>query len=148
MSAIRTALCLLTVALFAGCATQPRPQLAEEQYTALSRAWVATHKCGAAGQMDPATAALGLRYVRATLHAHTFDEARIHSEVAALGSVAPTPADCNAASMQILARKQEIDIHNSWVDSNHQAQQDAINSTRSKQTYCNKVGTQTFCNTF
>lgn len=140
----------LVLVLLTGCATTPKPELSNEDYQKYSRIWAATHFCNNKGWVSPDVAATGVRFIRANLASYTTDAARFDREVAwyASNNTTPTQADCNQLAMAIQDRKQQIDINNYNVEANQRATQELINSNRIKNTYCNKIGSQTFCNTY
>lgn len=133
-----------------GCAYAPtaKQELTEAGYETIAKRWTLFTKCSEVGHMDPATAALGLRYLRADLYEYAFSEDTLIKATAAQQHFEPVKADCNIAAIGVLGRKQQIDINNAAVDQRRAETQRILESTRSKQTQCTRIGTQVFCNTF
>jgi hypothetical protein len=55
---------------------------------------------------------------------------------------------CTRLGVSINERKQRIAINNQTSNEIIRNNQEMINSTRSKQTTCNRIGSQTFCTTY
>jgi hypothetical protein len=134
-----------------GCAAQ-RPQLPDDQYFGFARTWHTIGWCAYKGWMDPATAASGKSYVSATINKYSFDRERLAQEdkssVIAQSLNELTEGDCRNIAVSIQTRKQQIDNQNATTAMQQQAAQEMINSTKSTQTYCNKIGTQVLCNSY
>lgn len=136
--------------LLAGCASPP-VELSEYGYENGAKAYAGIQKCGTSGYIDPATASLGIVYVKANfftgyvVNTVRFNEA-VHQMLLQY-PVGPTKEQCNQVAMNIHARKREIDISNQNVQANEDAWKNIINN-RAKQTYCNQIGTQTMCSTY
>ena len=139
----------LVLVVLTGCATT-KPEMSSEDYTKFAKGWIGVSYCNRKGWMAPVTAAMGKHYITGGVQQYTFDGARIDREVYNLenSGFAPTQEDCNSLAMAIQDRSQQIAIHNQNVESNQRATQELINSTKIKNTYCNKIGNQTFCNTY
>lgn len=131
-----------------GCATQ-RPQMPEERYYGFARTWASIGYCANQGWIDPDTAARGRTYVGSAVDTYTFDRTRMATAIADIGkTLPPSQENCRALAVDIQARKQQIDNQNANAAIQQKSAQDMINATRSTQSYCNKIGTQVFCNSF
>lgn len=140
----------LVLVLLTGCATTPKPEMTNEQYSSSAFGWHIVSQCGRSGAMDLETASLGKVYIQSKLGGYQFDLSRFNQEVTKLYNTrgVPSKEDCNTMAMTIIETKRSIDTHNQNVESNQRATQELINSTKIKNTYCNRIGTQTFCNTY
>lgn len=134
--------------ILAGCATQ-RPQMSEDQYQSFARTWATIGFCNNKGWIDSDTAARGQTYVNSAVGTYTFDRDRMGNALAQVGKAAPpSQEDCRMLSMNIHQRKQQIENQNAQNATQQQEAQKIINSTKSTQTYCNKIGTQVLCNSY
>lgn len=135
-----------------GCAARPKPELSNEDYQRYTRLWAVTHYCNNKGWLSPELAATGIRILRANLSSYTTDPDRFDREVAwfAGHNATPTQGECNQMAMEIAGRSQQVAENHRASDELMRRNQEALNSIQGKQsqTYCNKVGTQTFCNTY
>lgn len=134
--------------ILAGCATQ-RPVMPDEKYQSFASGWAAVGWCSNQGWIDADTAALGRNYIGNAVSTYTFDRDRMASSIAAVGKTTPPSIEnCRELAVTIRARKQQIDNQNATLAIQQKATQEMINSTKSTQTYCNKIGTQVLCNSF
>ena len=140
----------LVLSLLVGCATQPKPEMSSEDYTKFSKTWIGIHLCNNKGWISPDIAAKGKRFATGILNQYSYTVDRIDQGIRnqEAQGYSPTQGDCNELAMLIAEKDQQIAIHNQQVDNNHVANQEYINSTKLKNTYCNKIGTQVFCNTY
>lgn len=140
----------LVLVVLTGCATTPKPVMSDADYTNYAKAWMGVQYCNRKGWISPDVSASGQRMVVANLQQYSYDSTRVDREMFSLNlqGFAPTQEDCNTLAMAIQDRSQQIAIHNQNVEANQRATQELINSTKIKNTYCNRIGTQTFCNTY
>lgn len=137
----------LSAFLLAGCAT-PRPQLPDQNYTSFAKFFVGINKCVQNGYMSPETGALANRYVKADLNTWTFNEVVLRERVMQISDqLNPTEGDCRLVAMKTAEEKNQIDANNAQVQKESEAWQ-SIQPQQPVNTTCNKVGTQTFCNTY
>lgn len=150
MPLARVVLGSVFVSVLVGCTytPKPKPQMTENLYLSFAYSWNAIHKCAAAGYMPPDTAALGIRYMESSLSKFSYTEYSLANALAKQKDVSLTLAECNTEAVSIHNMKQQIDIHNAAVDQRQAETQRILESTRPKQTQCNRIGTQVFCNTF
>lgn len=135
--------------LLSGCATQ-KPPLADYQYSAFATQLIGIHKCVASGYMAPDIGARGQQYSMANLNTWQYDQNYFMSRAKQIAdSVSPSQSDCNTMAMSIAQTKNQIDAHNEQVARETQAWQDLQNhQQQNKTTYCNRIGTQTICNSY
>lgn len=145
----RIILTSLFTILLIGCASRPRAELSDFGYQYASQAYATVQRCGIAGYIDPGTASLGTMYVKAKYFTGvSVDQARFSGAVQQLlNSARPTTEECNQLAMDIHQRKREIGAHNEMVKASEEELRNITNN-RPKQTYCNRVGTQTLCTTY
>ena len=140
---------LLVSLVLTGCATAPKPEMSDAQYTEVGKGWIAIQACTKRGVISPEVSATGQRYLEGTLGNAAYDKNTLNARINWLrkNTGDPTDAECNLLAAAIYKRQQQITLHNENV----QMQQDQINQMNTnlpKQTYCNKIGTQMFCNTY
>ncbi len=138
----------LVLVVLTGCATT-KPDMSSNDYAKYSRSWVAVHSCNTQGFIDSGTAATGLRYVQSNINQFTFnpDTLKENMDWLVANNKTTSETDCRKLALTIQQRKQQIELNNSNASSQQQALQD-LNNKRSKQTYCNKIGTQVLCTTY
>ena len=145
MNSFRKAMALVLITGLTACAATPKPVMTDNEYWETAKIYIQLHTCNNQGGISPETAATGLRYYGYKLNRYTWDVARLDGQVADLqkGGYVVSPQDCKQLA---------LDIHT--VDQRVKAAQ-ASDSTpdtfgtasRSTNTYCNRVGQQTFCRT-
>jgi len=143
-------LTLLASIVLVGCATTPKPELSDADYTKYSTSWVGLNYCNSKGWISPELAASGKRILISTIQRYSYNAERFDREASYVDKrdSAPTTADCNTLAMHISEQKQRTDSINQANAYNQQQEQAFINSTKSVNTYCNKIGAQTFCNSY
>lgn len=129
----------------AGCATQ-RPQMDEATYTSFSRGWAVVHQCYSLNPIDVDMAAHARRQVNATMNRYKYDPAKITTQAnwfIRYGNP-PSQEDCQKLALVVRTKQQQI------AESNSQASiySAPIIVNQPSSTYCNKIGTQVFCNSF
>ena len=138
---------LLVSGVLVGCATQPKPERKIVQHSELAKSIYMNKQCTAKGYMPPDIGALGERYIKAIMGQYPYDENRITVILNTFVGTQVTKEDCNLLAMQIVGKKQSIDEQNAFNQQQATEWQNTINN-RPTQTYCNKIGTQLFCNTY
>lgn len=134
--------------VLAGCATQ-RPQMNDANYTSFARGWSAIGWCTNKGWIDVDVAARGRAYFNSAVGEYSFDRTRMAAAIEAVGKTTPpTQSECRTLAVDIQTRKQQIDNQNASMAIQQQETQNMINATKPTQTYCNKIGTQVFCNSY
>ncbi|MEW3673654.1 hypothetical protein QOZ77_31080, partial [Pseudomonas aeruginosa] len=90
------------------------------------------------------------QYSMANLNTWQFDQNYFMSRAQQIGnSVNPSQGDCNMLAMNIVQTKNQIDAQNQQAAQEAQAWQNLQNQQQqNKTTYCNKIGTQTICNSY
>lgn len=141
---------IVLIGLFlSGCATH-KPPLADNQYTAFATQLMSIQKCVADGYMTPDVGARGQQYSMANLNTWQFDQNYFLNRAKQIeSSINPSQADCNTMAMNIVQIKNQIDAQNEQAQRDAAAWQNMQNTlNQNKTTYCNKIGTQTICNTY
>ena len=134
--------------VLAGCATQ-KPQMPEDKYQSLVRGWIGISECIRSGWIDADTGARGRSYVIAAANTYQYDSVKFKEiEQRMRGTLNISQTDCREIAVSIQSRKQQIDNQNATAEIQKQEIQNIINSTKSTQTYCNRIGTQVLCNSF
>ena len=148
MNILRIVPMALVLGLLGGCATT-KPELSSEGYDKFSKVWVGVHFCNNKGWMASDVAARGKGIATSLLNQHSYDSARIEREIFSMQSQSSiTQGDCNNLAMAIQERSQQITVNNQNAEAEQRATQELINSTRIKNTFCNRVGNSTVCNTY
>lgn len=138
---------LLVSGVLVGCATQPKPELSSMDYWQLEKRFIQIHVCNNSGWIPSETAATGLRYFGYRINKSTWDSARFDREATALRNdgFQVTQQDCKQLALAINTEDQQVKAAQYTTDSTP----DIMGTTsRSTNTYCNKLGTQTFCRTY
>jgi hypothetical protein len=135
--------------IVAGCATH-RPPMPEDHYMGFAGKWLVVDYCTWKGWMDTGIAAKGRQYINADISTWTYDLEKLKGHVISLKSEAEklNQGDCRRMESSIQERAHQIDNQNATTAIQQQEAQNMINSTKTTQTYCNKIGTQVFCNSF
>lgn len=137
------------VVVITGCASAPEPiKLSRAQHQGFAESFVGLERCIQQGDMSPELGALGNRYLSSELNKYTYYPHAFQMWVDKAREEIPSvdPRHCNESAAVIAGRKQEIDMHNAWVDQNRQALQNQINQiNQNRPVICNRVGTYTMC---
>ena len=148
MELVRSSLVAAFVVGLVGCASAPKV-MEEGEYPRFATAWIGLRKCAALGHVSPDTAARGRTFLTASLNTFSYDKNKLESTIQqAQLNMEPDKSDCADLAIQVAQTQQRVQIHNASVELQRAETQRIIDSTRSKQTYCNRVGNQTFCNSF
>ena len=149
MELVRSSLVAAFVVGLVGCASAPKPELPDSTYAQLGTDWVATQKCAVEGLITADTAAQRRGQFHAYLGKFTHDSQRVARSIAsAERTVAVDRAYCTELAIQVATRTRQIQNQNAATEQFRAENQRIIDSTKSKQTYCNRIGTQTFCNSY
>lgn len=145
----------LITALFAGlllvgCATPTKLEMTNEEYTRYAKTGAVLNYCIWQGWITPDTAALGKRYLESNVRSYSVDFVRLNKEEAFYNKQEekPTRGNCNELAASIHSRYQTIQANNQSSEYNNQQTQELINSTKIRNTYCNRIGTSTLCSTY
>jgi hypothetical protein len=150
MSTLRLLPVLLASLVLAGCAATPKPVLDDVGYAGFAKAYIAGDYCSWKGWISPDIAAAGNRFLGSTLNGYSFDKHRFDVEVDQVGNSGykPTQGDCNQMAMAVQKRQQTINIQNQATMDNEQSTASYLESTKMRNTFCNKIGTQILCNSY
>lgn len=135
----QVALCLGSLVLV-GCASA----LPDSMYENAGYGQAAMNSCVRQGFMRPEVAAQGQEIMYRFINQHTYDRARLESEIASRSARRQTEAQCKKIETDILATKYKQDRNRQDA----REMNEAIRAATPKQTYCNKVGTQVFCSSY
>lgn len=134
-------------AALVGCAAPTKPDLPEQSYNLIGEAVVGPPKCAEQGYMTPEAAARIQAQTRSHLARHTYDESRVSFMVSNAQYVDYTKVICTSMAIRSSAQHQES-VANQQHTAEHNAEmRRIIESNRMRNTYCNRIGTQVFCNT-
>lgn len=138
----------IVVALFSGCAITPKPALSDDQYRRIGTNMSTAQRCGELGLASPTDAIWGKRSQYYAISSYSVDESRLQQEIARVHRNSnPTAETCNRMAMDAREYQERVEAHNASVDQSIRATQQIINnSAPRKPIYCNRIGTQTFCN--
>jgi Flp pilus assembly protein TadD len=147
-------LVVLAVVLgLAGCASAPQPkaQLNEQGYTAFATHLMVLGSCAQQGLITPELAASGNRYLKSQLAGYTYSEEKLKSSLVDFAGHNPLPgkADCNTLAVQIseLNQQNASNLAQSQADAQEMADlTKQLQNSVPAPVYCNRLGTQTFCN--
>jgi len=150
MKPVRMLAMSLVVVGLVGCAALPKPEMPEMEYKRAAAQWVAVHVCHDNGYMDKDTAALGKQFVSTGITSYSVNQERLTRDIEFAESIKNqiTRAMCNEFTLTILAERNRLAVQNSNAIQQQQTIQNFINSTKPTQTYCNRIGNQTFCNSY
>jgi hypothetical protein len=132
-----------------GCATQ-RPQMPDEKYVTFANAWNIVGYCAYKGWMDADTAARGKTYISSAINTYAYSQEDMVDTIKGGASRLKDVSmeTCRMVAVDIQTRKQQIANQNIQADIQQREIQNMINSTKSTNVYCNKIGTQVLCNSF
>lgn len=137
------------VVAMTGCASHSKPTpMPKEDYVKHAGVLYGLRQCVRQGDISPELGALGLRYAQSNIDTYWHSPEALNNAVGDYekAGIVITPANCNEAAASIAGQKQQIDIHNAWVDQNRQALQNQTNQVnQNRPIICNRVGTYTMC---
>ncbi|WP_150704039.1 hypothetical protein [Pseudomonas fluorescens] len=144
-----TLLSVSALALLSGCAT-PKPNMPNSVYENFAQGYAVVQNCGISGQMSPDAALWSKRMLNNKLNTYAFDPAFLEGRYQAVNpSLSNPPAEvCNQFAMAAEEYKQRVQAGNAQVEANARAVESQIQNNRTVNTYCNKIGTQTICNSY
>lgn len=146
-----TKLCVFLISLFlVGCASKVKPEMTSDNYTKFAKGLLIVDFCSWKGWIDADTAALGKRYIQHDIGNYVTNFEVLNTEASRIRNSEPAPeqGECNRMAAAIKERQQNIVVHNQAVEYNQQTTQEFINSTKVRNTNCNRIGTQLLCNTY
>lgn len=133
-----------------GCSYQP-PILNENQYNQYAALMLMLDKCYYAGYIDTENTALGKTYLNSTISKFTYDKNALdikYNEFKNKYENINIPqseeiANCKNIELNIVQTKQK----NNRMENQREIINNYHNRTP-KTTYCNQIGSQTFCNSY
>lgn len=145
----RVLVLVLGVVVVSGCVAPQKLVMTPMEHKQFVVQLEGTRWCGQLGLMDLDTASRGMGYLSTTAANYAIDPYLVDSITKQLRAEGPPSAEtCNSFAMHILDRKRHIAQSNASVEASQKAWSDIVKATRPTQTYCNKIGTQTLCNTY
>lgn len=140
MSVRQAVLVLISVVGLSGCATQ----LPDSMYANYGTAHANLTSCVQQGYISPSSAAIGYDILNGHIANHTYDNNRLQNEVAIRSARKQTESFCKTFEAQMLSRDRQLTRQRQ----DSREMNEAIRAATPKQTYCNKIGNQVFCNTY
>lgn len=129
-------------ALLSGCAN---PQMPNDMYDQFAAGIAGIQKCGTSGMMSADSTVWAKYMLNARLGAYSYNQAFLESRYAAVApGITPTAPECNQLAIYAEQYKQNVQASNAQI----QATTQALQNNRPVNTYCNRVGTQTICNSY
>lgn len=147
MSVRQAVLVLVSVVGLVGCAT-PLP---DSMYSNYGTTYANLTNCVQQGYISPASAAIGYDILNGHIANHTYDATRLQNEVSSRSARKQSESFCKTFEAQMLTRDRQLSRQRQDRQETNEALRSATESIRSatpKQTYCNKIGNQVFCNTY
>lgn len=135
------------------CATV-KPELQDSQYQQFALAFVAGERCVAQGYTAPDVIAFGNRQLGYNLNSYAYDAEKMRAALSSINanvSEQPTREQCNLIALRFAEMRQTVESNAANAQIQEQSMQDAaqyLRNTAPKTTYCNRLGTQTICNTY
>jgi hypothetical protein len=127
-----------------GCASTPKAVLTKEQHMAFAIEFLAVSECSRTGKMPVELASFAQSRVVADLRTWDYDDSLMKAHLSGMKSSGYkfTDDQCHYAYMKWAEKKRVADEDKSRAPAvqNYQFQPN-------RQTYCNRIGNQTFCNT-
>lgn len=141
MSVRQAVLVLISVVGLSGCAGYT---FKSHDYDYVAYHSVAIQSCGSRGLMDVNTAATGNQIIRQRLATADYDRAEFSRTVGKFEKRSFDSEACRNASIAILGWEKQV----AQQRQDTKELNEAIRAATPKQTYCNKIGNQVFCNTY
>ena len=137
---------ILVSVVLTACAATPKPTMSDEDYTKYAKVYLDIYSCNLKGWITPDTAASGKLILDMYVSRYSFDSEMFNRRVSWLDKRESKPSQeyCNKTAFEIQTEKQRLaKIRES---DNVPSQQIVVPQIRN--TYCNRIGTQTICNTY
>lgn len=144
MSVRQVVLCLVSVVGLSGCASYT---FQDTDYGSFAKAWANTHSCNEQGFIDSDVAASGVQHMKRRLSYSQHDQNRLNAAINSLSSNKPSISECRVLAMQIRGWEKQQAQQQQEINEMNRAAENFKNSMP-KQTYCNRIGTQVFCNSY
>ena len=140
---------LLAGLVLTGC-SMSKPIMDEALYTEVAKAHVGIEYFARMGWMSSDVVTFGKRAIATKINQYSYDEERLNGKAKLINSfeTKPNQDDCNKVAMEVQGYNQRNTLQNQTGRDNQRETQELINSTRMQNTYCNRIGTQMFCNTY
>lgn len=146
---------ILIPSLFLFGCTYQAPVLDENQYDQYAMFMATLEKCYYSGRIDTEKAALGKRHFYTAINKFSYDKYTLDRKYNEFknsyesGNVPQSVeiANCKDIELGIVQREQEINLNRQKLEEQRKVINDTYNAMP-KTTYCNQIGTQTFCNSY
>lgn len=148
MSARQAVLFLVLAVGLYGCATQ---SLSKGDYDRIAHTWASIARCSESGRMDADTAATGQQIIRQRLANSTYDKELMDAALSRFSQNRFYDETCRTTAVTILGWEKQRNQQRQDRQETNEALRSATESIRAatpKQTYCNRIGNQVFCNTY
>ena len=147
---MKSAYLMLALGFFVtGCASAPKPELSEQTMTGTAANWVLLQRCGTQGDMSPELVAEGLRITQVRLSYYSYDSTQLNQRIQSVATQFPkvSKEDCNKMAVTVAGMSQQMSRNNRESDAIIAENERAMRVNQPVNTYCNKIGSQTFCRT-
>lgn len=138
-------------AVLEGCASTPRskPEMDEQTLLGSAANWVLLQRCGAQGDMSPELTAEGIRIFQIKASQYSYSNAQMNQHIQTLSTKYPQVSreDCNKMAINVAGLSQQLARNNRESDAIIAENERAMRINQPVNTYCNKIGSQTFCRT-
>ena len=147
MAKVNKAWVMVAGLLLVGCAATPKPEMTEQMLQGSAANWVVIQKCGTQGDMSPELTAEGIRIFNVKLSGYAYNQSSLNQHIQDLATKYPqvSKEDCNKMAVSIAGVSQQWARNNKEADALIAENQRAMGSNTAINTYCNKIGSQTFC---
>ena len=126
-----------------GCASAPKPEMPEEKYQEFATVGNAVTACVNANYFSVEANTTAIRVLGTQLNSWNYDRDKLRA-IAKTTEVSITEVECNKMAATILATQQRWDRQASQAAS----QPTPVYIPQTRNTFCNRVGTQLLCNSF
>ena len=144
MSVRQVVLCLVSVVGLSGCASYT---FQKHGYYYFAYRMSAIDSCPRSGYMSPDVAATGKQILKQRFATATFDKNLLDQEYGKLSSRNYSIEQCRGVSVDIAEWRQTLNQQQQEINEMNRAAENFKNSMP-KHTYCNRIGTQVFCNSY
>lgn len=149
ISKVKIAASFIAGVMLVGCAST-KPQLSLSAQDSFAEEFVEIQLCGQRGMISPDSALWAKRLTNYNLSTWNYDSEFVNAQYRKIIATHPgtTSEQCNQIAMRSEEYKQNVLQNNAQVEATTRALQNQIQNNRPVTTYCNRIGTQTFCNSY
>ncbi|QNP48919.1 hypothetical protein [Diaphorobacter aerolatus] len=137
-----------------GCASSPvaKPELDPAGYAGIASSYVAIPRCETSLKITAEQGSLARSAVNEQLSTYTYDPIRLQTHIDSISKSSPGVPEwkCSELAAKAAAYSQHKNSEAVRIKAqrNNNNNQPDYSIPRAQSTYCNKIGTQVFCNTF